>query len=150
SVDHRLGDGIEHTADGNAGDREIGVDSRVGVVGAGQLSESGIHRDLAVDGGNAEGRDVRRQFDDEVNVIERIGQGLVDLAGQSTEGIGHGVGDLRDRVRGQHLGVRVEAVEVRGVAALDDLREIDLDVTVGEIDRHDPGFVFKCLVDDVL
>src|SRR5699024_6436053 len=90
------------------------------------------------------------QLDDEGNIIERIGQGLVDLAGQRTEGIGHGVGDLRDRVRGQHLGVRVEAVEVGGVAALDDLREIDLDVTVGEIDRHDPGLVLERLIDDVL
>src|SRR5699024_5574627 len=88
-------------------------------------------------------------FDDEVNVIERIGQGLVDLAGQGTEGIGHGIGDLRDRVRGQHLGVRVEGVEGRGVAALDELREIDLDVTVGEIDRHDHGIVLERLVDDV-
>src|SRR5699024_9457229 len=150
SVDHRLGDGIEHTADGNRPYGEVGVDSRVGVVSAGQLSESGIHRDLAVDGGKVEGGNVCRQLDDEVNVIERIGQGVIDLAGQSTEGIGHGIGDLRDRVRGEHLGVRVEAVEVRGVAALDDLREIDLDVTVGEIDRHDAGLVLERLVDDVL
>ncbi len=84
-----------------------------------------------------------------MHIVESVGQSVIELVAQTAQSIGHTGGDGGDGVRGQHLGVGSQTVEVLGVCTLDDLCQIDGDVAVFEVHPNRAALCSELFVDDV-
>ena len=89
------------------------------------------------------------QFDRHCNIVECVPKCFGELSGHRAQCFCHRVGDFRDRISGENLSIGIEIVQVGGVSAAHNLRQVDVDLTGAEVDFDDPGLISQFLIDQV-